>query len=160
MSTTKSWGPRGPCAEVSEREIIKADPKTRGIVLALLAAGLVLGFLLLHRGLPLFLDYLKSSDPGHALRVLRIVTALLFLSVVPVCAYVYRLGRTVAAQRRFPPHGMKVVKDTPLVTGDRARFRGIVLQCFAACLLVLGLSGAGFAVFGPPGLFGHPGGPP
>lgn len=62
----------------------------------------------------------------------------LFLGAI----YIWRIGQSVIESRRFPPPGMAVVIDTPIITGVKAVFRGRLLK-FSSLLL------AACAIFAP-----------
>lgn len=62
----------------------------------------------------------------------------LFVTPVGLAALtVVGFGRRVSANRRFPPPGARVIRDTPVLTGDAASRRGLVLQGLGAALFAL-----------------------
>jgi hypothetical protein len=75
-------------------------------------------------------------------------TAVVFLSVVPMAIYLYRFGRRVVRQGRFPPPGTWLIVNTRLIEGERAVRRGRLVMTLAAVLLALGLlGGLGFPCY-------------
>jgi len=48
-----------------------------------------------------------------------------------VAAYLWLLGRKVLSAREFPPPGQRVIRDTPVVTGEAAVARGNQLRVLA-----------------------------
>jgi len=124
-------------AEV-EREIEHADPALRrkalvvafGIVVALLVA------VLSARGFLGSLSTLSQASPAEAV--------LWFAAfVVPILALTVMVGvdavrRSLATFResRFPPRGMRVIRDTPVIQGRTARVVGVLGCVLGATLLV------------------------
>jgi hypothetical protein len=56
--------------------------------------------------------------------------------------YVFRLGRSVIKNERFPPPNQKVIRDTKLIEGEKARARGRILVALSLLLISFGLFGA------------------
>ncbi len=60
------------------------------------------------------------------------------LGFVGMGAWFWRLGRRIHRAGRFPPPGMKVIKDTPVRAGAKARTLAMVAQVAALLLAVVG----------------------
>jgi hypothetical protein len=56
-----------------------------------------------------------------------------------LAGYCWHLGQRILRAARYPLPGMRVVRDTPVATGDAARRRGRLAQSFAAVLGVAAL---------------------
>jgi hypothetical protein len=54
--------------------------------------------------------------------------------------YLWRFGATIVASRRFPPPDKPVVRDTVIVSGRMAVYRGRLIQALALILLLAGLT--------------------
>ena len=128
-------------------QIVKADPKARQLVLAFLLIGLLVGAFLVAWLLPFFKNYLTALPPVEALETIRVVLVILFLGVAPAGIYIFWIGGKVAKTKCFPPPGMKVIRDTRIVTGPKAVTRGAVLMIMAVVVILLGVIGAGFTWF-------------
>jgi hypothetical protein len=90
---------------------------------------------------PWGLARLEREEPRTVLSVLEAVTAVVFLSVVPMAIYLYRFGRRVVRHRQMPPPGMRLIVNMRLIEGGRAVRRGRLVMTLAAVLLALGLLG-------------------
>jgi hypothetical protein len=127
-------------------EVRKADPEARRRAVLIVVFATAVGGLLIagfeHLREP-FREWLVSEPAETARRArLAIYVAAVVLSapVIAFAAYLWLLGaRTVRAQQ-FPPPGVRVVRDTPVVGGRGAVTRGHAIQVIAACL------GLGFGV--------------
>ncbi len=117
-------------------EIQKADPrelrKVRIIaVLALTACGIILaGF---HSYRSAFIRWF-TEDPNAMQGKAYLVTGILALLCLPLlfgAVHIGRIGRKVLAARRFPPPGMAVFRDTPVLEGSRAVTRGRFIVLWA-----------------------------
>lgn len=80
-----------------------------------------------------------NSDPSQFLARARLVllgaALLLVAPLVAIAIWLWRLGARALAGDRFPPPGVAVIRDTPVLTGDAARRRARLAQSFAIFLL-------------------------
>ena len=125
----------------------RADPTARRTVALLLVVGTCMGALLLvafaRYRIPLS-DWMLA-DPGSSAQrvkmVFRVLVALLLAPLLALAAYLWSLGGKVVRAREFPPPGIRVIRDTPIVTGERAVSRGrllkvLALGCCIACAVL------------------------
>jgi len=123
-------------------EIIPADPKARRVALALVLAGLVAGgtaVLWLNRYQDDLLRLARKDRPVAVAKALRLANAVALAGgagLVAAGVWFAVLGRRICSAGRFPPPGMRVVRDTPVRTGAAAR-RLAALATAAAVLLIL-----------------------
>jgi hypothetical protein len=133
----------------SHPELRRADPAARRQAVLLVLAGACLGALLIvvleRYRIPLR-DWVLANPGASAHRrqlVVLLLAVALFAPLLAFGAYLWSLGGKVARTREFPPRGVRVVRDTPVLTGDRAVSRGRLFQllglgCAIACA-VMGL---------------------
>jgi len=131
-------------------EIQKADPEARRRVVLVIVFGTAAGALLI-AGFGYFRDVFHgwlTSDPAEtafrARLAIGVAAALLAAPLVGCAAYLWLLGAKVLRAQRFPPPGLGVVRDTPVVAGTAAVTRGHVMQVVAVCL---GVSAAVLCLF-------------
>ena len=128
-------------------QIIPADKKHRRLVilaavlitvLGLLAVGILQG----HLGK---IEKLAERDPRAAEEeVFRLAVIALWVggpSVVGMGGWFWWLGRRINLGGRFPPAGMKVVKQTRVRTGAEARALANLAQAIALLCVVAGTVG-------------------
>jgi hypothetical protein len=130
-------------------EVRRADPAARRTAALVLVAGTCVGALLLvtftRYRIPLT-DWVLACAGSSALRVklvVLVVPALLLAPLVALAVYLWALGGKVVRTREFPPPGLRVIRDTPIVTGERAVSRGRLLKVLA---LGCGTASAALAV--------------
>jgi hypothetical protein len=118
-------------------DIRKADPIVRRRAVVLLLVGMCAGALLIV-GFERYRIPLRDwvlSDPETSAQWLKLifllVSALLLTPLVVFAAYVWSLGKRVLQAREFPPPGLRVIRDTPVVTGERAISLGRLLKVLA-----------------------------
>jgi hypothetical protein len=122
-------------------KVIKADKKIRMLViLAYIAAVLILAVLLIWV-FPWSEGRLEQAEPEVMLRIIRIVIAFIFLSIVPFGVYLCRFGWRVIKHKQVPPPGTKVIVDTRVLEGDKAVTRGRLIIAISLVLVILGLYG-------------------
>jgi hypothetical protein len=121
-------------------EIRRADPAVRRRAVGLLLLGTLVGALLLaafERYRPWFRDWL-GSDPRMAPQRMRLALLLLVVFLVaPVIGFAihyWRLGTHVLRTGQFPPPGYPVMRDTTVLEGPGAVWRGRAFQFFAVAL--------------------------
>jgi hypothetical protein len=130
-----------------EDEIIPGDKRHRRLTLVtallltflgLLALGILCGYLgEIQR---LAGEDLRAAEE-KALRLTAIVLWVGGLGLVGMGAWFWRLGRRINLADRFPPPGMKVIKDTRVRTGAKARALANLAQAAALLCVVAGTVG-------------------
>lgn len=119
-------------------EVRRADPSLVRQMFLLLVAGAVVGgagITLFERYRDALLAWVAADPQPRARLVLGAVAAAAVGPLLACATYAWRVGvRTVHAEE-FPPPGIRVVRDTPVVTGQPAMVRGRLLRVFAlACI--------------------------
>ena len=127
--------------------MLKADPAYRRRIL-LLYAGCVLlavGLLIAAKqwGIPLLVDYLQRSGEVGMRRV-RVVAIVWMLIPLVACVAMFRLGYRIRRSQQLPTPGTRVIYDTPVVHGRRARQFGTAVIVVS---VVTGLVVVGFTVW-------------
>jgi len=118
-------------------DIRKTDPNARRKVVLILVVGTCAGALLIaafeRYRIPLS-DWVLA-DPGasaqRARSVLILLAVLLLAPLLAFAAYLWSLGERVVRAREFPPPGLRVIRDTPVITGESAVSRGRLLKVLA-----------------------------
>ncbi|MEW6265321.1 MAG: hypothetical protein AB1641_19760 [Thermodesulfobacteriota bacterium] len=123
-------------------EIIHADKKARKKVLILVVLAGIAGAGLAVWIAPAYLRYLQGIEPGRAVVLVKTTLVILFLAPAPIGAHMFGLGRKAAREERFPPSGLKIIRDTKVITGRPAVIRGRIIQTLATVMILLSLSAA------------------
>jgi hypothetical protein len=118
-------------------DIRRADPTARRQALMIVILGALAGTLLLlafmyYRGQRL--DWLRFQLGEHVAIMLLLAAALLCVPLLALAAYLWLLGAHVIKTGVFPPPGLRVIRDTAVVTGSSAVLRGRGLKVLAVCL--------------------------
>jgi hypothetical protein len=130
------------------QEILKADPSARRNAVLIVIFGLILGILILKLWLPLFFEYLDALPTKKSIRI--VISFLAILSIIPLTIGFLMLkhGLKIIRTESFPAPGTKVLKDTPIVKGEKARWRGIVLIIISLVILACGVFNATVLPYG------------
>lgn len=124
-------------------EVQQADPGARRFALVCLAvaAGLGSGTLVLldsyRRSL---LSWFLAREPDVQVTLIAIALLLLLMPLLLMAGWVWRYGIRVLRGSRHPPLGVKVIRDTPVISGAGARLYGRLYQASAAALVLAALS--------------------
>ena len=134
-----------------DTNIIKADPTYRNRLLFTLAMLLLMGVVFFYYMSAYFQKILTLSETDSmlAMEMMRqflhyasitngLVTAIFFILI-------NSLTLRILASKQFPPPGMRVIRDTKIVTGRNALFRAGLL--FTVSLLILATNAVFFILF-------------
>jgi hypothetical protein len=130
-------------------DLRRADPAFRRLAIVALVASMCAGALLLaalERNRGALVDWVRA-DPARSLErielILAVFAVLLLAPLVAIAGYLSLLGRRAVLAQEFPPPGVRVIRDTPIIIGGQAVSRGRWLQGVAVMLtaasLVMGL---------------------
>ena len=130
-----------------EDQIIRADAKHRRRILLILAvcvpAGLLLLWLIQSRCNAI--EALAEEDlPAAIESTLELVTIVAWIGgvgFVAISVWFWRMARAVRRAGQFPLPGAKVIKDTPIRRGRRAKWFGDALLLNAVAFFVIGTAG-------------------
>ena len=126
----------------AEREIVPGDPALRRTALAV-GLGVVVALLVAIVSAPgLFesLSALSQASPGEAVLWFAAFVTPIFALASAVGVDALRRSLATLRERRFPPPGMRVLRDTPVIRGRQARVLGILGCTLGATLLVAALA--------------------
>lgn len=96
---------------------------------------------------PTLTGRLESAEPEKTLRVVVMALSILFIPVAVFGLTIVLLGRRTLSSERFPPPGVKVIRDTVVLEGREARRRGYILTVLGSLLIILSLYGSLYMPF-------------
>lgn len=121
-------------------DVRRADSAFRRQIV--LVVGMFVGALLIVAFEPYHIplrDWILSQPGALAERVklvFLLLAAFLMAPLLVLAVYLWSFGGRVLRARAFPPPGLRVTRDTPVITGERAIFRGRLLKMLAlACAI-------------------------
>jgi hypothetical protein len=125
--------------------IQKADPAARRKALVIILIGVIAGAFLIfgfQRCRTVLIDWLLSDQEQLAYRIRLFCFFIAVAGSVPLfaySAYLWSYGCKVMRAQRFPLSSDRVVRDTPILEGKPAIYRGRVIKVLAALLAVFGV---------------------
>jgi len=126
--------------------IVPADPRMRrGVAIAVavvIAVGLVL-FAELQSELDRIASLAQRDPEAATARGIRLVTILALvagLSLLGVGGWFWQLARRIRRTDQYPPPGMRLLRDTPLLAGTRAWTVATKAKVIAVLTWLLGLA--------------------
>ena len=125
--------------------MLPADPAYRRRVLLAATVGVLIAAALLlavtQWGLPMLVAYLRRSGEDGMRRV-KVVAVLAQIVPLVACFFMFRLGQRIRESAQLPAPGTRVIYDTPIVRGRRARQYGtaIIGLSIVIALLVVALA--------------------
>ena len=115
----------------------KADPAARRAVVLILAVGTCVGVLSIAaftRYRFHLRDWVLADRTQRVTPVFLVLTALVSGPLLGLAVYLWSLGGRIVRTRESPPPGLRAIRDTSIVTGDRAVSRGRLVKLLAAGL--------------------------
>jgi hypothetical protein len=118
-------------------DVRRADPAVRRQAVLILVVGACVGALLImaFERYRISLSDWVLADPKASMErarsVVLLLAVLLLAPLLALAAYLWSLGGRVVRAREFPPPGFRVIRDTLVITGDRAISRGRLLKVLA-----------------------------
>src|SRR5687767_14319441 len=125
--------------------VLPADPAYRRRVFLVGAVGVLIAAALLvavtQWGLPMLVAYLRRSGED-GMRRMKVVAVLAQLIPLVACFFMFRLGQRIRKSAQLPAPGTRVIYDTRVVRGHRARQYGtaIIVLSIVIALLVVALA--------------------
>jgi hypothetical protein len=125
-----------------EQEIVKVDKQYRSRLFIAYAIGLVVFSLASGFGLPPFLKYLDRLEIPAMLNAGEIAVMSLLVCFLGPAVYLILIGARIIRSQRIPYPGQKVIRDTKVIEGKKAVFRGRLLLFFGIAAIIIGIAGA------------------
>jgi hypothetical protein len=125
----------------------RADPAARRQAVLLLVAAAFVGALLIEAferyQIPLR-DWILAEPAKSAQRmqlIFLVLGALLSVPLLAFAAYLWSLSARVLRSQEYPPPGLRVMRDTPVIVGEAAiararQLKGLALGCGIASALL------------------------
>lgn len=126
-----------------EKIIVSADPRLRKqvliIVLIIIFSALVIWFYL--QKYFLYLNILAEQYPSLALdksvQLIHILLLINNLAFFVLSIYLITMGIRIFRSQQYPPPGQRVIRNTILVSGGKARIHAFVLWFITILLIIL-----------------------
>jgi len=131
---------------MTEKGIQKADKGYRNKYLKRLFLYTGLGIVMILWAVPLLGPFLETLKPGQAIKTVVVVLIVMFLPLILMALYLMNLSRRILKSERFPPPGIKVIRDTVVLKGQHARSRGYLIMILSLILILLS---TGFMIYMP-----------
>ena len=110
-----------------EGEIVKTDTAYRAKLFVGYGILIAVIFLCAKFGLPALLTYFHRFEYQRFLTILDLLLITFTLSFAGPSAYVIYIGKKIVGFASLPYPGMKVIRDTKVITGQKAIFQGKLL---------------------------------
>lgn len=117
------------------QETLKADSKLRKRVLMITGMLILFGIVVTALLIPIISSTMKSQNVTEATKIIKWMLGFFALPLVWISIYMLHLAVKAWTQGIYPPLGTKVIKDTLVVRGNKARQRAILIVSLAVILL-------------------------
>jgi hypothetical protein len=110
-----------------DQEIVKVDKAYRNRLFVAYLVLIIAGVLIYQFALPYILQAFQNLPVRTAFIVAEVVFDVFFLCFIAPAVYLISIGRKIVRHSAVPYPGMKVIRDTIVITGKKAIFRGKLL---------------------------------
>jgi hypothetical protein len=124
-------------------EIQRADPRLRriaGLLFVALVLACAVALLALQSWLSGVAQAARSTAQVQLLAAFGSLVGISCLALLVLAIYLWRIAARVLAAQQFPPPGMRVVRDTPVLRGAAALRRGRIIQGIGGLLVLCSLA--------------------
>jgi len=118
-------------------EMIYADPDYKKKVLRITAFVVVFVLILAGLGFNNFQLYLKQMETVSAVRLITVLLVIIFAVPCLFSIWIIKVALHSLKEKRFPPTGTKVIRDTKVLYDDKARIRSVILIALALFIIEL-----------------------
>jgi len=136
-------------------EIVRADAAARGVAVRIVVLAALVGAATLHWGRPWLVHAAERAvaegmPRSVVCRSVLVALAGLGCGTGAFGVHAFRLGRRVMREQRYPPKGLRVIRDTRVVEGRVAELVGTVqsgtgILLVAASAALVAVAAYGFA---------------
>jgi hypothetical protein len=126
----------------SDKVLIKADKEYRRNLFLSYLILIIAGILFWYFILPTLISRVENLPNKEHVETMEILSHLFLLLFIPVAIYIIVIGRRMCRHKAVPYPGMKVIRDTVLITGQKATIRGrrlIILGTITIVLTILSI---------------------
>ncbi|MBN1307816.1 MAG: hypothetical protein JXA18_07860 [Chitinispirillaceae bacterium] len=120
-----------------DREIVKTDRRYRRNLFLSYLVAIFLGVAFWKWGKRFFTAYMISLPLKERIEVMEMAGHLFLLLFIPAAIYLIVVGKRVCRYQAIPYPGMRVIKDTVIIRGKGALFRGRSMVALGTMLIVL-----------------------
>lgn len=127
-------------------KFIKADNNLRKRIFYIIIGIVLGGFSAIYYFESFFEDIaiLSKASPEDALEkissIFYLVTWITTITAVGIGVYTLNLSLRIFKFQCFPPPGMRVIKDTKIITGQKARTRAMIGVIIATVIIICGIT--------------------
>ena len=123
-----------------DNEIIKTDLSYRRKLFIAYLVAIGIGLALWRWGIPALTDYLDRLPNKERVETLELISHIFLFLFFPPAIYLIIIGRRICRYGVVPYPGMKVIRDTIVIKGKKALFRGRILVVLGITLMILALT--------------------
>jgi hypothetical protein len=120
-----------------DQEFMNADKQFRNRVLVIVICIIIILSIIILFGLPAFNNLLHKMEPVMAMKIQGTVMFFLFLIPLPLGFKLLSISNHILREERYPPEGMKVLRDTLIIRGNKAKLHAYLLLLFAFLLFFI-----------------------
>ena len=126
----------------AQPRIVRADARYRNSVFGLYFFLTVFFVIFFNATLPVLMQEFQNLDLHTSFLVGEITVIIFLFFFIAPASYLIFVGRQIKKFGRFPYPGMKVIRDTPVLSGKKAYFKANLLLYLGYCTCFCVIAGA------------------
>ncbi|HNX00389.1 MAG TPA: hypothetical protein PLE74_07215 [Candidatus Cloacimonadota bacterium] len=114
-----------------DKEIKRANKQYRNRVILITLVILILGTIFIYYGFPYLEGILHNMEIEKSMKIAAYAIFVLFLIPLPFGFKCLSIANHILREQRYPPEDMKVLFDTEVIYGDKAKLRAYLFLLLA-----------------------------
>ena len=123
-----------------DRELIKTDKAYRRKILNIYLTAVAFIIAFWRWILPVIVSRVLSLPNKERVEVLELIAHTLLLLFFPAALYCILTGRKICKYEAMPFPGMKVIRDTVVIRGKKALFRGRCMVALGTAMIIIAIA--------------------
>ncbi len=122
-----------------DQDFIAADKQYRNRFLLITIGIIIVLSLILCFVFPAFQDWLTKMEPEKGMKVIATALFILFILPIPLGFKMLSISNRILRDQCYPPEGMRVLFDTNIIRGDKAKLRAYVFLLLAFLIFFISI---------------------
>jgi hypothetical protein len=124
-------------SDTLESDIVRVDKRYRRNLFSAYLVIIISALIVWNFGRPPLVLYVNNLPNKQRIETIETVEHIIMLLFIPAALYLVNIGRKVCRFKAFPYPGMRVIRDTVIIRGRKALFRGRSMIVLGAIMIVM-----------------------
>jgi hypothetical protein len=136
-STAEFWLKTNYRSDTLESDIVRVDKRYRRKLFSAYLVIIISATIFWNFVRPPLVLYVKNLPNKQRIETIETLEHIIMLLFIPAALYLVKVGRKVCRFQAFPYPGMRVIRDTVIIRGRKALFRGRSMIVLGVIMIVM-----------------------